>query len=283
MTLSSHARPLVDYLKFILPYDYDRAQQEVAPTVAAIKGLAGIEVPTADVKLTVLGPTESSGGRSRYVVECWGKTAHYALTMVPKHWYERLARIDARYQLTSTPATALGAFINRNILQANSKKNVTTFDTRSRQKTNTRDVGGRGIVFGSRKSDIHTAIYARGSEPVALEVRFQGRKADHIGNLALFEHDTSETGRLLYDAIIDNLMIEAMNEVYKITGATTIASLERIMDNDYAHSLKVNQAIDWLETEQERTWWESLTPEEQEQWQKDGFVPTEMLRPKTRD
>ena len=121
--------------------------------------MEGVEVARADVKLTVLGPTESSNMRSRYVVEMWGKTAHLSIAMVPKHWWERLARVDARYTLVGTTSEELGSFINRNVMQRNSKKNVTTFDTRPRQKTNTRDVGGRGIVFGSRKSDLHTAIY----------------------------------------------------------------------------------------------------------------------------
>lgn len=276
------SRPLVDYLKFIIPMDYDRAQQVIPSVAASIQGLQGIEVDNVGYKMTVLSPTESSGMRSRYVIEVWGLAAHHAITLVPSSWWEHLTRIDARYTLKNVSADALGSFINRNIMQRTSKKNVTTFDTRPRQKTNTRDVGGRGIVFGSRKSDIHTAIYARGEEAVALEVRFQNRKADHIGNLALFEKETGEAQRNFYEVLLANLNVEAMTELYKITACHGTAKLESLMNRDSVDQAKLKAASDWLETEAEKVWWESLTPEEQEEWQKDGFIPTEMCKPKLR-
>lgn len=280
MYVQSSRTPKVDYLKFLLAMDYDRAQQEITPVIAAIKAMQGVEVANVGCKLTVLNPTESSNGRSRYVIEVWGDAAHYAISMVPPRWWEHLKRIDARYTLHDVTSKALGAFINRNIMQANSKKNVTTFDTRSRQKTNTRDVGGRGIVFGSRKSDVHTAIYARGNEPVALEVRFQNRKADHIGNLALFEKETGDPQRGFMDTLLSNINVESMTELYKITANHGIDQLQNTMVADYEHSMKVQQAVEWVETEDERKWWESLSPEEQAEWQSQGFVPTEMLKPK---
>lgn len=171
----------IDYLKFVVPMDYDRAQHTFAAIKDEMSKLNGALVEKEDFKITVLNGTEESGGRARYCIEFYGTQTHYALLCVPAWFFSHLNRIDWRKETTKVMKTDVRAYCIERAGQQKGRRNTTLFNTKSRKKSHNRDVGGFGLLIGSRKSQSHSVVYQRGDEPTAIECRFQLDKAEEIG------------------------------------------------------------------------------------------------------
>src|SRR6187402_297285 len=153
--------PRIDYLKFVVSMDYDEGQRCMQGIIGRNAMMENPLVDRQDYRITILGPVASDPNKNRYCVESWGRNAVALAYCVPMHFWDSLNRIDYRAPMNTVNMESFEAFVTRRAMSKTGARNVTTFNTKNRQKSNTRDVGGRGITFGSRKSDSHTVAYAR--------------------------------------------------------------------------------------------------------------------------
>ncbi len=171
--MTESKRPLaVDYLKFLFACDEEMFQDTYAPIWRMLKASATeFGVKDQHAKMTVLGGKGIKD--SRYIVEFVGPVAEFLKLSIPVSWYRSLRRIDWRTEMRELTSSLLAKAQAWAVLQEKGKRNVSTFNTPSRIKTTSRDVGGRGIFLGSRKSNVCSALYRRGSELGAYEFRLQ--------------------------------------------------------------------------------------------------------------
>ena len=271
----------IDYLKFLIPMDWDRAQEAIKPMVDFVASDKTLLVTNRDFKVTVLNPTPSTNGKSRYIVEIWGAHTMEILPLIPDWFWGSLSRIDHRTPLLKTTDAALTAFIQKWAMSDRGLRNIATLNTKPRTKSNKRDVGGRGIIFGSRKSNSHTVVYKRGNELPAIESRIEKDKAQDVGINIL--NALQEEGHAPIERIVIQFAEKAAEqERYRCIKETTIIGWENSMLVAQGEQKVMTDALEWKEREDEREWWESLTPEEQTAWQTDGFIPTDMMKPKLR-
>ena len=151
------------------------------------------------------------------------------------------------------------------------RRNIYTFNTKERQKTNSRDVGGFGMMVGSRKSNQHTVLYVRAKENAVVEFRFQGVIAEDIGyharaRIAQSNEDGNECG--VIEALTATLQLPVKGELGKAFGLFSIQGLEQRMRSATANVRRMQDALEWVETKEEEEWWASLTQEEQEEEQR---------------
>lgn len=271
----------IDYLKFLVSMDFDRAQELTKPMTEWVNSPESPLDNKRSFEITVLGPTKDTAGKSRYVIEVWGPNTLSILPFIPTWLWAHLSRVDYREPLLHTNEDALAAFCQKWSMSDKGSRNISTLNTKARAKTNRRDVGGKGIVFGSRKSNSHTVAYKRGSEYPAIESRIEKSRAADLGMTML--NMLMEEGHAPIDRILLDLANKAARaERYRCIGQMDIHAWENAMQQALGEQATMQAALEWKETEEEREFWENLSPEEQEQWQKDGFVPTAMLKPKLR-
>lgn len=195
--------PPLDYLKFLFACDSEQWQTEHQAAWMYVKSLATKwGAKDAYAKLTVLGGGKTVG--SRYIVEFSGPVADYIAVNVPLGWYRRLRRVDFRSELRGLSAEAIRAAQAYYSLKPKGEYNATGFDTPSRTKSTGRDVGGVGMFLGSRKSDIVGAVYRRGREAAAFELRVQNDLARHL------------TERIWRD-VNPQSVVEFFNNFYQLT------------------------------------------------------------------
>ena len=277
MTNQANITPTLDYIKYILPLDSDRLQQLAAHLHAyEMENTRGFKWGQT-AKMTVMDSTKDTAGRRRLVIEAWGKGADDMLELLSPLYLEHVTRLDYRRELAGATVKDVEAFLARSAMQAKSRRNVQTFRSQPRQKNHQRDVGGVGIYFGSRKSDSHTAAYVRGNEAPAIEHRFQGRKAQDIACEALGAWYERNAPGLKLPLLMPILERYAQTELTTATGYTSWEKLVLAMRDDKAHMDKLNQASEWLETKEERDFWEGLSQEEQLEMQGPGYVPASVL------
>lgn len=276
--MSAHTfGPRIDYLKFVVAMDWDLGQQTMAKITRAAQ-VEGFPLREGEnIKFSVLGPTQSAPGKNRYVVEAWGESAVHLATIVPDDFWHNLNRIDWRCPTTKTQPQAFEAFVVRQAMSKTSGRNLTTFNTKGRKKGPTRDVGGRGVLSGSRKSDSHTVAYMRAGDAPVVECRFQGRKAEHIGALvaemlANKEQTTAEADLL---KILKNFVPVELNRAF---GASSIADLEIDIDQAGRQMERVKQAMTFDEVEQARIYEQETPPDDQEADQLARYVPTSLFK-----
>lgn len=271
----------IDYLKFLVHLDFDRGQDLCKPLVDFVQSDKTKLEMKRSFDITILNPTQSSNGKSRYVIECWGAHCMDIVPVLPTWLWGSLSRIDYREPLLHTTDAALAAFCQKWSMSDKGSRNISTLNTKPRAKSNRRDVGGKGICFGSRKSSSHTVAYKRGNEYPAIESRIEKSKAADAGIEILNRID--EDGQdMLPRIILEVARRYAETERVRCIGIKEVALWEQQMLIALGEQNTMQAALDWKEREDEREWWESLTTEEQEEWQKDGFIPTEMCKPKLR-
>lgn len=135
-------------------------------------------------RVHALGATK--GGRRRYTLAVWGEYAALVKNLPFAKWADHLTRVDVRTKLYDCrPDTFERLCIA--LENAETKNNVESFKVAKRQKNHQRDSGGRGVRYGSRKSDVSSKVYKRGNEIPAFETQFQDDKLDAVvlGNLEL--------------------------------------------------------------------------------------------------
>lgn len=271
----------IDYLKFLVPLDFDRGQELCNPLVAFVNSDKTKLEMKRSFDITILNPTASSNGRSRYIIESWGAHTLDILPYLPNWIWGHLSRIDYREPLLHTSDQALAAFCQKWAMSDKGSRNISTLNTKARAKSNRRDVGGKGICFGSRKSSSHTVVYKRGNEYPAIESRIEKSKAEDAG-LAILNRLEVDGADLLPRIVLEVAQSMAKVERSRCFGVSEVALWEQQMLIALGEQNTMQAALEWKERDDEREWWESLSTEEQEEWQKDGFIPTEMCKPKLR-
>jgi hypothetical protein len=120
-------------------------------------------------------------GRRRYVLSIAGHWAHLVTHLPFAKWADNLTRADVR----ATMYDCRGDTFERLCLaleNAETRNNIESFKVARRTKSNARDAGGRGVRFGSRKSDVSSKVYRRGKENPAIETQVQD---DRLGEAVL--------------------------------------------------------------------------------------------------
>lgn len=119
------------------------------------------------------------GGRRRYVFSLAGSFAELARQLPFAKWADQLTRLDYRntiYECAPDTYEKLCVALEH----AETRNNIETFKVAARTKTHQRDTGGRGVRYGSRKSDISTKLYRRGKEHPAIETQIQDDRLDRM-------------------------------------------------------------------------------------------------------
>lgn len=277
MTSQAPVKPTLDYIKYIVPMDHDRLQQFAANVNRyEMDNSQGFKWGST-AKMSILDSTENTGGRRRLVLEAWGAGAEVLLELMNPNHLEYVTRLDYRRELIGAETKDVEAFLARTAMQKRGRRNVQTFRSEPRRKNDKRDIGGLGVYFGSRKSDQHTAAYVRGNERPAIEHRFQGRKAADIACEALAGWYEATNPLTTMAHLMPVLERYAQQELVTSTGYTSWEKLVLAMRDDRAHMDKLNAASDWLETPEERKFWDGLSQDEQLDMQGPGYVPASVL------
>lgn len=128
-------------------------------------------------RVHALGATKE--GRRRYVFSVWGEYARLVVNLDFGKWGDCLTRVDVRGQIYECRPDTFEKLV-RALEHADTRNNVETFKTADRTKNNVRDAGGRGVRYGSRKSDASSKIYRRGKEHPAIETQLQDDLLDRL-------------------------------------------------------------------------------------------------------
>lgn len=128
-------------------------------------------------RVHALGATKE--GRRRYIFSVWGEWAKLACNLPFEKWSDHLTRCDLRAVVYECRPDTFEKLV-RALENAETRNNVESFKTAKRTKNNVRDAGGRGVRYGSRKSDCSSKIYKRGKEHPAIETQFQDDLLDRL-------------------------------------------------------------------------------------------------------
>lgn len=172
--MSSMTTPVIDYLKIYWPRHADTNGQTTVDEILTIarRGHAILNPKKEQWVFKVMSGKD--GKDANFCVEVWGETANYVAQSLPLvHWL-KVNRIDLRRTLRQRTDVEMRAFQRRALRMGAKGRNMTILNSKARTKTDSRDVGGQGVVYGSRKSDSHAVIYKRGSELPAVEFRLSG-------------------------------------------------------------------------------------------------------------
>ena len=267
----------IDYVKYIIDMDVDRMQQFSA-RFNAQESADEIGVRYGrDLKLSVL--PGGSGGRMgrRLVLESWGENCAKLIDHLDSGKAEYITRLDYRRELPAVERKHIEAYVARTAIQGKGRRNVQTFNSRPRQKTDTRDIGGFGVFIGSRKSDACTTAYQRGNETPAVEHRFQGHRAADIANDGIARAFDDDGTRKLSEHIMAALEYAARIELNKSTGQK---SWEALVDDMHGAKLwadKMHDAAEWAEQPEEQAFWNALSDDEKMADLKGQWVPTSVF------
>lgn len=116
---------------------------------------------------------DDAGGLRLYSFEVWGELAeHWAQACSPVEW-NKLQRLDYRIACELDPRNFAG-FANYVGNSGKYGRNINTFKTREREKSEGRHAGGQGVSVGSHKSDRRLVVYKRKGESGAIELQLSG-------------------------------------------------------------------------------------------------------------
>jgi hypothetical protein len=271
----------IDYVKFNLRLEWDRAEQMIGTLLAAIRGEDCNLTEGKDFDFTCLGADLTGDGKRRYVIEAWGEYAIELAALVPLEWFEDLSRVDVQAKIPGVDAKDVKAYATRRYMADKGKRNVTPYDSKPRKKTNKRDVGGVGLTIGSRKSKRYTIFCARGQEDPYVETRAGNQTAKDLGAQVLQAVDERGPNHW-YDAFIGAALQFHHGELYQATGAATAESLALHLKDARRLELDMVDAMVWAENREEREAWEQMTLEQQEAMLLDGYLPEDLYHPKHR-
>jgi hypothetical protein len=245
MDKQARIRGRIDYVKFLVLSDFDSFQQVWGRIFNILRDTDHALIRDKALKMRALGDAPDGNGKRRYTIEAWGPNSDVLAEMVPVGWFEYLTRLDVRVELPGVEADELDAYVQMLTLGRTGKRNVSTFDTRFRRKTSTRDVGGRGAFLGSRKSQSHSAIYRRGKEAPAYEARFINQRAEEIGRDIALEM-TANPGADLFDVLGRAAWQWANLELRSATGARNFLELMDRIEDAHRQYQRVINAMDHL-------------------------------------
>lgn len=188
--------PAIDYLKFIFATDDAIWQEKFQDDFVRLQADAtAFGAKRQYFKITVLGGGRTVG--TRYVVEIVGPVADYLAPRIPLEWFRRCTRVDYRTPLRELAAADLDRASAYYLLTRAKQRNIAALDTQPRRKAVGRDVGGKGITLASRKSGVCGAIYRRGAELPAYELRLINNDCAELRDEAFANYPLSSPSEFL--------------------------------------------------------------------------------------
>lgn len=262
----------LDYLKFMFKMEHDSFQAHVVSGYHRALMRCGVSIDNGAVhKLTALGP--GADKLPRYIIEIWGEEADKFAERMPASWVGHLRRIDFRFTIGDLTAEQMRS-IQRAVSLPGGVKPAQIIDSRPRKKKGeSRDVGGVGLYFNSRKSDRHAVVYKRGKEEAAFEFRLRDKKAAEAGENAwrLMMSDTSMSPR---DALRFEMALWSEEfERERFSGDVGQWAWAMASAGDKLLAA-VEQMEMFAETAEEREFWASMSTEEQLDMQRITVEPT---------
>lgn len=177
----------IDYIKLVVRNDGAADHQNMASSWLSLA-----EACNKDRKSYNLSVVGGKGGtRSLTVLEVWGEAADRFADFMATPWWGYLRRLDIREVIQVDAGNDTSLALDWAFLARPRNVNTAALDSKARHKSNKRDVGGRGLVIGSRKSARHAVFYKRGDEPAVYEFRAQDQLALEIGRKVVEDHDWS--------------------------------------------------------------------------------------------
>lgn len=170
-----------DYVKLVVRNDGAADHQEMAANWQSNARI--IDPSEKSWKVSVVGG--KGGYTSNTVLEIWGVAADSFAWAMPPSWWCYLRRLDYREALYTDPEADAGLALEWAFLARPRGVNTAALDSKPRHKNNKRDVGGQGLVIGSRKSARHCVFYKRGTDNPVFEFRAQDQLALDIGKAAM--------------------------------------------------------------------------------------------------
>lgn len=270
--MSSH-EGRIDYVKLLYTTTPEFFQDHIAPRYEALLHKvreAGIHGKTS--KLSALGQERRSSDH-RYVVEFWGASADVVARALRVDELQYLRRVDYKEAVHGLSdgewENAMSALYFRPC-----KLNTSTIKTKPREKMGEqRDVGGIGMLYGSRKSDEHGVLISRGKNDKYREYRVANKGAVKLRNLVMATVENSDDSNV-YRHLLSQLRLQSQFWWGKTLGGSFRDIIEHAAHKGADITAAVAQSSFFDETEQERAWWDSLSPEEQEAEQRGTFEAT---------
>lgn len=193
----------IDYASFLIETDADLFQDIY---LNEWNNLVANHIPEPQrrrfQRVHALGGTK--GGRRRYILSVWGEYARLVVNLPFGKWADHLTRMDLRAMVYECRPDTFEKLC-RCLENAETRNNVESFKTPKRTKNNQRDAGGRGVRYGSRKSDMSSKIYRRGKEHPAIETQFQDDKLDAAVIMALTDVEESKAPAAGWECLRANL------------------------------------------------------------------------------
>lgn len=125
---------------------------------------------------------------SYYLFSMWG-TGTKSFVIDRPLLHTNVTRVDLRKTYLDTFAN-FGEMADMTCSGYHGRKNVQRYNSRVREKTESRDRGGKGFAFGSLKSENRLSVYVPGiSKELAIEVQFRGAKAIECASELLAVHE----------------------------------------------------------------------------------------------
>lgn len=276
--MSKHAQSVtarIDYVKFLVEMEFDRAQQVFRTLKGAMsqEGCSLVEGKGGNLKIRALGATETGKAR-RYSVESWGPHCIELAALVPQDWFEHLTRVDYREPLLHTQPADFDAYVTQTHMGQKGRRNVTTFNNKYRTKTDTRDVGGKGMFIGSRKSAHMSAAYQRADEAPCFETRHINRAAKDIGLQVLQSIDEGGPNEW-YDGLMASVILAHHGELYQATGCHNSIALENAIVKAGKQMREMQAAMEWTATQAEEDYYRDLTTNQQTDLQAERYALTD--------
>ena len=263
--------PQIDYLKFVFSLEYDEIQRRHDNLKRLLLNVDPNNPTLRGFKFSIIGFDASRPSERRCVFEFFGENTEKFAWAIPSGWLDNLSRVDYRVPLLHASDEDVKSIVQEMTLMTKGRRNIYTFNTKQREKTTSRDVGGFGVMVGSRKSNQHTVLYVRAKENAVVEFRFQNQVAEEIGYQArarIIESNADGVELGVIDSLTSVLQLPVKGELGKAFGLFSIQALESRMRQSSKNMRRMQDALEWVETKEEEEWWTSLSQEEQEQEQR---------------
>ena len=252
----------LDYVRLVFRCDAEMFQNDYLPKINNLlldAQRAVGESPKFEVNLN-----GRSGRRESYFeLNVWGNQADYFAASMPVVWWSALTRIDYRIEeaaLSSTDIQSIVSYYNAN---PPSRHICDPFIRPNAAKTNKRDVGGRGIRFGSRASKSHLVIYLRKGGLGAVEYRKGNKASQDLGKLVA-NWDGGASPITPYELALNFMRMDKTLFMSEATGFSTLANMLDGVNNKARQTRLIERQMELMEIAKADDYWENLTPEEKE-------------------
>lgn len=209
--------------------DYDRAQEHFTDRGEVARALSKAEDCEPKYNSRCMGIEQGSDKRL-YSFETWGKLSDVMARYADDREWAHLQRLDYQIPCDIDDEKIHGLYEHLRKNKARGR-NVTSFDTRPREKSQGRHAGGHGVALGSHKSDKRLSISKRKGESGYIELQLSGKLLRTLVGEALQKVRTSQTGETMYQ-VMSQMCQAALEKMAREAGFETAQALVRSVSPD---------------------------------------------------